>query len=779
MTRIRIARPLLLAIALLAALWTPGPASLWAQEAAAPAATAKVVEVTVEGNSRVGASAILAQMRLRKGAVYTPAAANEDFKRIYALRQFDNVVITPEPVPGGVRLVVTVTESRVLARIEFVGAHSVSKKKLRSLVELNEGDPLDRQRLRAAVPLLVDEFKRGGHNFVQVTLDENLMKQQAVARYTISEGPKVRVSKITFRGNASLSANELQKQIETKAALPWALGKLFGPYTFSEPRVAGDVARIRSYYVAQGFFDAQVSRELRFDDKNEKVHVDFLIEEGTRYRVASVAVTGTKALSAAYLAENLQLSACEFYTADAMKADSKFIGDSYGRVGYVHARVAPRVAFTDEPGKVDVIFAVTEDRKITLGEIIITGNATTQDKVILRELGIEPMQVADARQIDAAQRRLVQTQIFRSADITLLPTDDPNVENLAVHVEEGQTAQFIIGAGVSSNSGLIGNISLKQRNFDLTRWPRSWNDPGAFRGAGQTMRLVLEPGTDRQQYSIGITEPAFFDKPIRFDASGAFYTRERDSYEEQRLGGQFSFGKGLARNIRGSLGLRVEAIDITDVDATAPPDVMAVRGNSYLSSVPLSLSRDMTDNYFVPTTGSRLTATIEQAGALGGDYTFTKFLLDGRRYWTVTEDALGRRSVFSLKGRVGVAPGDPPIFERFYAGGQGTIRGFEFRGVGPFVGNDPVGGDFMLLLSGEYQFPLVGKNFSGVVFLDTGTVEDSVSLGTYRASAGFGVRFTVDMMGAPIPFALDFGFPLAKDSSDETQVFSFSIAWSF
>jgi outer membrane protein insertion porin family len=779
MTRIRIARPLLLAMALLVTVWATGPTSLRAQEAAIPDAAAKVVEVTVEGNSRVDTNTILAQMRLRKGAVYTPAAANEDFKRIYALRHFDNVVITPQPVTGGVRLVVTVTESRLLSRIEFVGAHSVSEKKLRSLVELTEGDPLDRQRLRAAVPLLMDEFKRGGHNFVQVALDEELMKQQTVARYTISEGPKVRVTKVTFRGNASLSANELQKQIETKAALPGVLGKLFGPYTFSEPTLAGDVARIRSYYVAQGFFDAQVSRELRFNDKNEKVTIDFLVEEGLRYRVASVAVTGTKALSAAYLAENLSLRTGEFYTADAMKADSRFIHDSYGRVGYVHAFVAPRVVFTDEPGTVDVIFTVTEDRKITIGEIIITGNATTQDKVVLRELGLEPMQVADAQQIDAAQKRLVRTQIFRSADITLLPTDDPNVENLAVHVEEGQTAQFIIGAGVSSNSGLIGNISLKQRNFDLTRWPRSWNDPGAFRGAGQTARIVLEPGTERQQYSIGITEPAFFDKPIRFDASAAFYTRERDSYEEQRFGGQFSFGKGLARNIRGSLGLRLEMIDITDIDATAPPDVMDVQGNSFLSAVSLSISRDMTDNYFVPTTGSRLTATIEQAGIVGGDYTFTKFLFDGRRYWTVTEDALGRRSVFSLKGRVGFAPGDPPIFERFYAGGQGTIRGFEFRGVGPVVGNDAVGGDFMLLLSAEYQFPIVGKNFSGVVFLDSGTVEDGISIGTYRASTGFGIRFTVDMMGAPVPFALDFGFPLAKDKDDETQVFSFSIAWSF
>ena len=146
---------------------------------------------------------------------------------------------------------------------------------------------------------------------------------------------------------------------------------------------------------------------------------------------------------------------------------------------------------------------------------------------------------------------------------------------------------------------------------------------------------------------------------------------------------------------------------------------------------------------------------------------------------TVTEDVLGRRSVFKLKARAGFAPGDPPIFERFYAGGQGTIRGFEYRGVGPFERDEPIGGEFLLLLGSEYEFPLFGKNFSGVLFLDSGTVEENTSISTMRAAAGFGFRFTVDMFGAPVPFALDFGFPLVKDDDDETQVFSFSIAWSF
>lgn len=736
----------------------------------APAEGEKVVEVVVEGNQRVSTDAILAQMSLRAGSVYTPAAANEDFKRIYALRQFENVVINRETASGGVRLRVTVTEQPLLLKVEFVGAKHVKDKKLRELAGVEPDVPLDRHRLMSAVPTITDEFKREGYYFAQVTLDEEALKKDQVARFVISEGPKVKVKAITFRGNDSISATELDQQISTKKGF-W----FFSPGTFSEEILTGDVARLKAYYVAQGFFDAQVAREFTFGSKNEKVSVEFIVNEGRRYRVASVAVLGAQARNTAYLTENLGLKADAFYSADQLKADTKFITDSYGRTGYVHALVQPKVEFTAEPGKVDVVFTVDEGRKITIGEILITGNETTRDKVILRELGLEPMQVADSLAIKQAQTRLVQTQIFRSADITLVPTDDPNVENLAVHVEEGQTAQFIIGAGVSSDSGLIGNVSLTQRNFDITRW----DGPDPFRGAGQIARITLEPGTERQQYSIGFTEPALLDLPIRMDNSLSYFTRDRDSYDEKRFGGQTSFSKPLARNISGAVGLRLEAIDIANVDADAPTDVHKVEGNSVLSSVTVSLTRDTTDNYYVPTTGSRATAAVEQAGILGGDYTFTRFTLDGRRYWTVTEDALGRRSVFSLRGRLGFAPGDPPIFERFYAGGQGTIRGFEYRGAGPHERGDPIGGDFLLLLGSEYQFPLVGKNLSGVVFLDTGTVEESASISTYRAAAGFGIRFTVDMFGAPVPFALDFGFPIAKDKDDDTQIFSFSIAWSF
>ena len=154
-------------------------------------------------------------------------------------------------------------------------------------------------------------------------------------------------------------------------------------------------------------------------------------------------------------------------------------------------------------------------------------------------------------------------------------------------------------------------------------------------------------------------------------------------------------------------------------------------------------------------------ASVEQAGALGGSYTFTKVTVDGQRYWTVTRDVLDRRSVFSVHGRVSDILGDAPIFERLYAGGEGSIRGFRYRGVGPHYGDTPLGGDFLALASAEYAFPIYEKTLSGFVFLDTGTVEKTISASSWRASTGAGVRFTVPFLG-PVPFSLGLGLPLMK-----------------
>ena len=190
--------------------------------------------------------------------------------------------------------------------------------------------------------------------------------------------------------------------------------------------------------------------------------------------------------------------------------------------------------------------------------------------------------------------------------------------------------------------------------------------------------------------------------------------------------------------------------------------------------------RDTTDSRFRPSEGYRISLGWEQVGALGGDYAFGKPSAEATWYKTLHTDALERKGILGVRGDVAYIVGEAPMFEKYYAGGFSSVRGFQFRGISPRNGirDDPIGGEFLLLTGAEYSFPLYGRTIRGVTFLDMGTVSDGLSIATWRASVGFGIRVDVDFFG-PVPMIFDFGFPIAQDEDDDTQIFNFSMGASF
>jgi len=765
---------LLLAVSVLA------PASVPAAPATAPADAGgkRISRVVVTGNERTSANRILGQMRLREGSVYSSEAVDEDLKRIYALGEFDNVVVRPTEEGGRLVLEVKVTERPVLGSVEFVGNKHFSNKDLAETVGVAAGRLVDQHRIVTGSRSIEEKYRAAGYLFAKATLDQALLDRERIARYTITEGPLVRLAKIVFVGNHSIPSRELRGKTET-----WTWYPLLNTGQYNEELMQRDLMTIRNYYIEQGFLDVRVDREMQFNTDRTRLTVRIIIDEGPRYHVRSVALEGVERFNRGLLRKQMELQPGTPYTSTEVRHDVKLIQDTYGEIGYIDAFVQPVTDFGEQPGIVDVTMRVEEGKAVRIGQIRIEGNQITKDRVVRRDLKVYPGEPVNTVQIEKARRRLDGLGIFKpgSVQVTTVATADPTVRDVVVRVAETETANLILGAGISSNSGVIGNLSFVQRNFDLTGWPRSADELArgeAFRGGGQLFQIVLEPGTELQRYRIDFREPSLFDTGVSLSTSGFYFDRERDHYDERRIGGSLGFGKEIREDLHAFINFRYENIGIRNLDTLIPQDLRDVAGTSALTSIEVGLIKDTTDSYFFPTEGYRVRGSVEQAGAMGGDYTFTKFQIDARKYWTVTRDVLDRRSVLSLKGQVGYIASDAPIFERFYVGGIGSIRGFEYRGVGPREFDTPLGGDFLALASAEYSFPIVEKTLTGVLFIDTGTVSRQVSLSTWRVSVGAGIRFTVPLLG-PVPFAFDFGFPLLKDDEDETEVFSFSIGTTF
>ncbi len=426
-------------------------------------------------------------------------------------------------------------------------------------------------------------------------------------------------------------------------------------------------------------------------------------------------------------------------------------------------------------------FEIFEGEQYRVGHVVVRGNARTRDKVVRRELNLyPPNDLFDLTEARNAEQRLRDASYFSSARIYPLG-DKPGVRDVVIDVEESEKAgDFLFGFGVTSNSGLVGSLVLDLQNFDLEDKPKSWSElykMRSFFGGGQRVRVELQPGTTLARFRVDFTEPYFRDRPVRFDASLYLFERARDDFNERRSGGTLSWGRRFERGRwagwSGEFSLRLEDVNIGRLDAFTSSEITRDRGSNILASAKGSLVRDRTDSRFVPSAGDRLRLGYEQ---VVGDHNFGKLTVAYNKYLTISRDALGRKSVVRLRAEGGAIIGFAPVSERFFAGGTGSIRGFDFRGVGEYAGlrNDNVGGDFLVLLGTEYSFPLIGENVRGHVFFDSGTAGG----GVYRASVGVGARLTINLLG-PLPLEFNIAAPISSDRNDDEQVFSFLIGSLF
>ncbi|MEM6798311.1 MAG: BamA/TamA family outer membrane protein [Planctomycetota bacterium] len=375
-------------------------------------------------------------------------------------------------------------------------------------------------------------------------------------------------------------------------------------------------------------------------------------------------------------------------------------------------------------------------------------------------------------------------QLFPGGEFGLPGQGYPNsAVDLHVQLAEAQTGRFMIGAGVNSDAGVVGQILIDERNFDWRRVPTSWQDVydgTAFRGGGQRFRIEAAPGTEVQRYLVSWQEPFLLDTPISLGLSGSYFDRRFTDWDEQRLGGRVSTGyQWTANDLSASLSYRYENVKIFDAAAGVPELAEVTGQDNQLHGFGLRIANDTRNNPFLATSGHFVELQLEQ---VVGTFDYPRAILDARKYFLVRErpDHSGRH-VLVTASRLGFTGSNTPVYEHFFAGGFSTLRGFDFRGAGPVVPsggrNVEVGGEFMFINTVEYMFPLTADDMvNGVVFCDFGTVEPSVKIDEFRVSPGVGLRLTIPAMG-PAPIALDFAWPIARADTDDRQVFTFNVGF--
>ncbi len=768
------------------------------QEVPAPRLIRKI---TFQGLKRLSAPTITAKLKIKIGQVYDPDAVGEETGQLYRMGDFSRVE-DPQvrDFEDGVEVIFIVEEKprvaavRIEARDTPSGKPSISQQDIRDAIDTKPDGRLSPYSLKQDAETIRRMYLEKGYSFVEVSHATREVPTGVEVSFSIDEGSDVRVQEVAFVGNSSIDAGQLRSVMETSPR-DFLFGLIRKGY-YNETTLQRDVNQVTNYYRSKGFFEARAAVEtLEFDYGLERLRIVIRVEEGPRYVFLSYGFVGNRVFSTQVLAPLCRAPVGQPYDEERVREDQREIVKYYSDRAYIYARVEPQFEWLREGTEVRVTFKIEEGREIEIEYVKVRKNEDTQDNVIRRELEFYPGEKVNFSKIEKSKSNIARLQIFKDVNIGFEPGSSPEKNNVLVDVEEQQTGQLILGFGVTSGFGIIGNFTIQKRNFDITDLPESLYDiQEAFTGDGQTLSLVLQPGTERSLYRIAFTEPYLFDSRNSLTLAGDSLRIIRDDFDEDRLsfspriGHAFDFDRDLVFTV----GARIQEIEIHDIEADAPPDVFDVEGFTTIIAASTGLAYDkvLYDRWEGAFDGFRPTVTYEYGGdPLGGEVDFHRIESSMDLYFPLYVHEAGQlHHVIGLFSKVGAIEGHHntdsiPIFERFFLGGPNTVRGFKFRGLGPHVGHDPVGGTAAWYGNVEYVFPLFQKFLRGVVFFDYGNLStdlETFDLAEMRLAVGVGIRVIFPFLGGqPLPIGLYLGEAFRKEDDDRTRSFLFTIGAPF
>ena len=705
-----------------------------------------------------------------------------DFKRLWGTSFLDNlrIEVLDEPYPNGVvgKRIIFHMEERPRVKIvdypESVDRTKLDEKMKEANISLRLDSFLDQGVIRRAEGVIRNLMAEKGHQFAEVrSRTEELPGGPKLVRvvFEADEGPKVKVRDIEFVGNNQVSDRALKRRMkETKEH--WFLSWITGRGTYQEAKFEEDAEKVEEYYRERGYIQARVGTpEIRtIEDSKDKetrwVQLRVPVTEGNRYRVGAVSFDGNKVVDTKFLQPLFKLDSGEYYSEKDVRKGFEKAREIYGAAGYFEFTGYPDMEFL-EPAQgpvegpaqptVNITMRLSEGDQYFVNRITFTGNTTTRDNVIRREMRLVEGAPFSTEALKYSIRRLNQLGYFQNleqspnaVDVQKAPPTpgEPPSVDVTLKLEEQNRNQLTFGAGVSQFEGFFGQLSFQTSNF---------------LGRGESLTLSLQAGSRAENYQVAFSEPFLFDRNI----TGAVDVYKRslryiNQFTQESTGGNLLMGFPVADFSRLFMTYSYESTSVSDfneaffdptcffreggcrdIDVTDPtqltPDALELLnrniflydslligqgGKRTISKVVPSFVFNTVDNPIFPTTGRRLSASFDVAG-LGGNTNFIKPSIEAVGFFRhTTRTSIGLRAQFQY-----IRPyGDTttlPIFERLFLGGEYSIRGFDIRSIGPRDPNTQlvVGGNKSLLFNAEYLISIAGP-VRLVLFADAGQVRD-------------------------------------------------------
>ncbi len=723
-----------------------------------------IASIAPAGNKKIDSGAILKNIQTKPGDTYNATTLREDLKAIFKMGHFDDIQIEVKQGAAGKEILFRIIEKPVISDIIFSGTDELDEDKVKEAIIIEKQSILNPAKVNKdseAIQLLYKS--KGYYNTTVSTQISYPTKESAEVRFVIDEGEKIYIKNIVFEGNSTFDDDELEDVIETdtKGWFSWITDSGLLDYD----QLNQDAGRIITYYGDNGFLEAKIG-DPEVTQEKEWLYITFIVEEGTRFKVGKVDITGDLLESEEKLIELLALKDEEYVSRKILRDDILKINDFFAERGYANADVRPRIKKAADENTLDITVNISKGELVYINRITIKGNTRTRDNVIRRELLVKEGGIFDSKAMRDSVQNLQYLSFFSEVSITPEDSFDESTMDLVVEVEDKSTGNFTIGAGYSSIDHLLLMGEIAENNF---------------LGRGDTLSFSVSVGGESDKFSIKYKNPHLYDSDLSMSIDLFDMNREYDDYTKDSKGGALSFGYPVWEKWRGYGAYSYTDTTLSDIDDDASYIIRNSADIHVTSAAKFTLSRDSRNKRFGPTKGSRHSISARYAGGpIGGDAEFTK--IEGSTSWYFP---LFWNNVFHFKGVAGQVFENKddalPVYERFYLGGLRSIRGFDYAKISPKdpVTDERIGGDKMWYTNWEFVFPLVAdQGLNGVFFYDIGNVyndDESWDFSSYKHAVGLGVRW-FSPMG---PLRLEWGYNLDPEDDEDSSVWDFSIGGIF
>ena len=757
---------------------TVAAAAIAAHGLVAHATTPFVVkDIRIEGLQRVEPSTVFSYLPLKQGDTFTDDKASEAIRALYATGFFNDVRISTE----GEVVIVNVVERPAIGSIDFAGLHEFEKDALLKALKgvgLSQGRYYDKSLVdRAEQELKRQYLTRGFYAAEMKTTVTPVDKNRVSVLFAVTEGPSAKIRQVNFVGNRAFSTSALRDEMQLSTP-NW-----FSWYTkndlYSKDKLTTDLENVRKYYLNHGYLEFNVeSTQVSISPDKKDMYLTLTVHEGEPYTISNVKLAGNLLDRGPELQKLIKIKAGDRFAADKLQATTKAIVDKLGEYGYAFATVNAQPDIDQQHHTVALTLQVDPSRRVYVRRVNIIGNTRTRDEVIRREMRQLESSWFDSGRLSLSKDRVNRLGYFTDVDVTTMPVEGTADQvDVDVKVTEKPTGAITLGAGFSSTDKVVLSAGATQDNVF---------------GSGTSLSVNVNTSRTYRTLSVTQIDPYFTVDGIKritdvyYRTTQPLFYSTNSSFRIITAGGDLKFGIPFSEVDTVYFGAGFEQNRL-DVDATTPAAYRQYVNDfgRVSNNLPLTVgwSRDARDSALVPSRGYYTQANAEYGTPVGATQ-YYKADIQAQYYYSF---ARGFVLGLNFQGGYGNGLGGKPfpIFKNYYAGGIGSVRGYQPSSLGPrdATTGDPIGGSKMVVGNIELTFPLPGTGYDRTLrvftFLDAGNVWGNLgnSIGANGLRYGYGVGLAwISPIG---PLKLSLGFPVQKHTGDQYQKFQFQIGTAF